>query len=253
MNSSFDRSLTVEAEGLTEGGSSDLKFEFEIKVTELPIQRPIVILSGPTPQQNTTPSYTFTANDPVGDALTALQDCGDNRELSTPFFSPATGEGGFICTFADVFPPFTASVTVTAEDGRTGTAAKFVGAPPVSVSLDPQELTVNSGGGTVDFSVSMRNRRFFAGACASYSGGPQGSTAQFFSEFGPCSLDDDPVTMRVTVPSAAPSGSYPFSVTATSCSNLFIVGGGRCFLRDDATVSGIVEIIPRQVDLRILG
>lgn len=33
MNSSFDRSLTVEAEGLTEGGSSDLKFEFEIKVT----------------------------------------------------------------------------------------------------------------------------------------------------------------------------------------------------------------------------
>ena len=124
------------------------------------------------------------------------------------------------------------------QDGRISFRLFTVTAPrpPISVSLSPTERSVGPGGGVVRFSVGLNNRNIRFGACASYSGGPPGSTASFSRRCHDFGLKVD---MFVTVPGSAPAGTFPFTVTASGCTGIFSCGTTR-----QATVRGTITKTP---------
>ena len=153
---------------------------------------PTVALTGPgEANEGEVKTYAFTSSDPGGGPFSLVaQGCGASGTLSNDSFDPATGSGGFVCTFPE--GPATSTVSVQVQD-RAGAAG---GASSVEVSV--ANLVPEVGTVTVSAEPSILGSAAVAGAT-----------------FGDAGADDAPFSC--TVDYGDGSGSLPGTVEGMAC------------------------------------
>ena len=118
---------------------------------------PTVTLVGPpAANEGEAADYEFTASDPGADTFVLDDlDCGAEGTLTSLTFDAATGAGTFNCTYADDSPLSTISLTLSDDDGGSGSASNSFAVsnvPPVVELTGPAAV---DEGDTATYVISV--------------------------------------------------------------------------------------------------
>jgi hypothetical protein len=186
----------------------------------------VVTLSGAaTVNEGDTVNYSYTVTDPGADTFSLdAESCGTGNILSNSSFNPATGAGSFDCTFPDGPVSSNVSVTVTDDDGGSGTDSISVEVANVAPGVSVFQASQN-----VQYSDSIEDVTFTATdvaadtmtAATSYSvdgsGFTDGLPDQLALADDGCSDSDGTKTCTWTLSGIAniPAGVYTIRVAVT--------------------------------------
>jgi hypothetical protein len=134
---------------------------------------------------------------------------GNPTPTPTPTATPAA------TATATATPAATATATATATPTATATATSTPTPTPVpnfSLSVSPSSVTVQRGGGTAIYNVTITRTGGFADPVNfTVTGVPSGAT----SSFSPNPATANTTTLTVTVPASVNRGTYPLTITGT--------------------------------------